>query len=585
MRKKFAEDDLLGKFRLKSNASLRIDLKPTPPEQVEEVIKKMEPVIETLGTPEQSQSSLSIDWNTNEIEVPDNMPSDEELKAILFRDPNEEVPPDQLDLLKSQRHQKMLELLAKVEALTQKPTEEMTQFDETLSELPVVPASEALLISEMDSSLINGEEAGMRSDTEQFQTVQGKQTAAELKAAETGIQVTPTLEKGFKLDVDHEDFQDRLIRILNENYSDMGEIRPHNLKSRLIEILNEEYAEDYLEQDDFEENNLKENNLEEDNVDQPEMVLQGMRDPSGFLSEDYNHNSPDLKPIWENTEKITETHPSDYPPVRRNRERFSNFQYVTSFQEVTEPETEPEENPEIVEDGDSSEAVSPQKAEDEEISPKSDFTPNPETSQLSDRSYLNSDLHNMKPSDEIRTDEQRWLKELREEGGNEGSFPEVSEPQPELEHKWAPAEVFGAVEKESDRPAFQERALNRDHRHEEEQGFKAERRFGVEAAETAKSEGIPTEKNVAQNTDRTMSVEEWSFVFDTLKEQIDYLRKQLEIKDHQLQNKDELIRNFQILLKNEQDKFLKLENKMEDVVLQVEERAAKKGFFSRFRKR
>jgi hypothetical protein len=746
MRKKFAEDDLLGRFRLKNNASLRIDLKPTPPEQVEEVIKKMEPLIETLGTPEQSQSSLRIDWNTNEIEVPDNMPSDEELKAILFRDPKDEVPSEQIDLFKSQRHQKMLELLAKVEALTQHTAVEVTQFDETMSKPPEEHAPDDLRGSEMESSIINGEEAAMRSDTEQFQAVQGKQTAAELKVSEKNAQDTPALEKVFKLDVDHEDFQERLIRILNENYSDMGEIRPHNLKSRLIEILNEEYAEDYLEQDDFDEDNLEEDNVEEDSldenspnvdspdvdssdvdssdvdspdedhledseidnldynavnsdedrlsieefsgfaemskepviltevedvkssaaenesdqassiesssdnaliideetpregvketasesvvepqpevepdvvqkrydaserltnsIDQPKMVFPAMRDPSGFLPEEYNHNSPDLKPTWEYTEQTPEAQPSDYPPVRRNRERFSHFQYVTSFHEVTESEAELVENPEMVEDSAASEEESPwtpQKAEDKEISPLTELTPDPEPSQPSERSFVDSDLQNIKPGEEIKTDEHRWLKELREEGSKadseadskadskadieEDSIPEASETPPVLEHKWASAEVFGAAEQESDSDAFQDRGWDRNKRQDEEQVYKSERRFGVEAAETSKSEGAAAEKNVAQNGERYMSVEEWSFVFDTLKEQIDYLRKQLEIKDHQLQNKDELIRNFQILLKNEQDKFLKLENKLEDVVLQVEERAAKKGFFSRFRKR
>ncbi|MDK9711000.1 hypothetical protein [Acidaminobacter sp.] len=755
MRKKFAEDDLLGRFRLKNNASLRIDLKPTPPEQVEEVIKKMEPLIETLGTPEQSQSSLSIDWNNNEIEVPDNMPSDVELKAILFREPKDDVPPEQIDIFKSQRHQKMLELLAKVEALTQHTAVVVTQFDETPSKPPEVHASDDLQGSEMESLIFNGEEAAMRSDTEQFQAVQGKQTAAELKASEKETQDTPALEKVFKLDVDHEDFQERLIRILNENYSDMGEIRPHNLKSRLIEILNEEYAEDYLEQDDFDEDDLEEDGVEEvsveevsveevsvekgsleeekleedslddgsldvdtldedilaedhleDNqiddsncdevnsgeagssneefngfadmskepeihseiedvksseaeqepeqavniennsadsliidvetlneevketapdsavepepevepdviqehfdaseqltntIDQPKMVLPAMRDPSGFLPAEYNHNSPDLKPTWEDNEQTSEAQPSDYPPVRRNRERFSHFQYVTSFHEVSESEAEPEEKPEIAEDSTASEGESPwtpQKAaaaaeeeeeeEEEALSPLEDLKPDPETRQPSDRLIVDSDLHHMKPGDDIRTDEHRWLKELREEGSEEDSISEASEPQPVSEYKWASAEVFGAAEQDRNQETFQERGWDRNQQQEEEQVYKAERRFGVEAAETAKSEGTAAEKNVAQNSERYMSVEEWSFVFDTLKEQIDYLRKQLEIKDHQLQNKDELIRNFQILLKNEQDKFLKLENKMEDVVLQVEERAAKKGFFSRFRKR
>jgi hypothetical protein len=657
MRKKFAEDDLLGKFRLKNNSSLRIDLKQTPPEQVEEVIKKMEPLIETLGTPENSQSSLSIDWNTNEIEVPENMPSDEELKAILFHDPEDEVPPDKIDIFKSQRHQKMLELLAKVEALTQNASVDETQFNETLSKSPVEHVSEDLRDSGTEGSLFNGEEAEMRSYTEQFQAVQGKKTAAEPKASATDIQDPSTDEKVFKLDVDHEDFQERLIRILNENYSDMGEIRPHNLKSRLIEILNEEYSDDYLEEDEFEEDELEqdseqatvfesdseatfENNLEtnvensldellksdsetmEEKVpettpnaafepqpevepepsqqsnetsvqltnsfDQPKMVLPGMRDASGFLSEEFNHNSPDFKPSWENSKKAQEDQSSDYPPVRKNRERFSHFQYVTSFQEVTDSEVEPADKPEMDDENAESESESawtPLKATDEEINDSLELTTDPETNQGADPSFVDPSIHYIKHGDELSKDEHPWLKELREEGGAEGSIPETAEIQPELEHKWAPARVFGVPEQESEQETLKEQGWDRDHRQKEGQAPKAERLFGAEAAETAKSESASTEKTVAQNGERYMSVDEWSFVFDTLKEQIDYLRKQLEIKDHQLQNKDELIRNFQILLKNEQDKFLKLENKMEDVVLQVEERAAKKGFFSRFRKR
>jgi hypothetical protein len=107
--------------------------------------------------------------------------------------------------------------------------------------------------------------------------------------------------------------------------------------------------------------------------------------------------------------------------------------------------------------------------------------------------------------------------------------------------------------------------------------------YEEDAAETKPAKA--SESQISKNNDRYMSVDEWSFVFDTMKEQVEYLKKQLEIKDHQLQNKDELIRNFQILLKNEQDKFLKLEHKMDDVVTQVEERVTKKGFFSRLWKR
>ncbi len=689
MRKKFAEDDLLGRFRIKNNSTLRIDLKPTPPEQVEEVIKNMEPLIENLGNAEQSQSGLSIDWDTNEIEVPANMPSDEELKAILFREPKDEVPPEQIDIFKSQRHQKMLELLAKVEALTQHASVEQTQINEALSESPVEHASDNLRDTEIEGSLFNGEEAEMRSDTEQFQSVQGKQTAAESQSSATKNNDSRSVETEFKLDVDQKDFQDRLIKILNENYSDLGEIRPHNLKSRLIEILNEEYAEDYFDdedhvedefkmedhndispdEDDFNkdvfeedavdedglvEDGLEEYDLDEDELDEedtdvansdedngdseafnrlievsyepevteilsefgfvkssgvdeeteqetgnesvqltnnsekPKIVLPGMRDASGFLSEDYNHNNPDSKMHFEFSKQSSEDQPSDYPPVGRNRERFSHFQYVTSFQEVTDSEAESEESTEMAEADVPSEKDYPwvpQPVSDEESNLTMDLSSDSESSPESDQSSVEADRLGVKRSNEIRKDEHPWLKELREEGGEDDSIPETSEPQPELEHKWASAEVFGDTEQSSVQETVQDRVMERDHRQEEEQVPKAERLFGTDAAESVKNDGTVSDKKVVQNGERFMSVEEWSFVFDTLKEQIDYLRKQLEIKDHQLQNKDELIRNFQILLKNEQDKFLRLENKMEDVVLQVEERAAKKGFFSRFRKR
>jgi len=689
MRKKFAEDDLLGRFRIKNNSTLRIDLKPTPPEKVEEVIKNMEPLIENLGNAEQSQSGLSIDWDTNEIDVPANMPSDEELKAILFREPKDEIPPEQFDIFKSQRHQKMLELLAKVEALTQHASVEQTQINEALSESPVEHASDNLRDTEIEGSLFNGEEAEMRSDTEQFQSVQGKQTAAESQSSATKNNDSRSVETEFKLDVDQKDFQDRLIKILNENYSDLGEIRPHNLKSRLIEILNEEYAEDYFDdedhvedefkmedhneispdEDDFnkdvfeedavdedglvedglEEYDLNEDELDEEDTDvansdedngdseafnrlievsnepevteilsefgfvkssgvdeetkqetgnesvqltnnseKPKIVLPGMRDASGFLSEDYNHNNPDSKMHFEFSKQSSEDQPSDYPPVGRNRERFSHFQYVTSFQEVTDSEAESEESTEMAEADVPSEKDYPwvpQPVSDEESILTMDLSSDSESIPESDQSSVVADRLGVKRSNEIRKDAHPWLKELREEGGENDSIPETSEPQPELEHKWASAEVFGDTEQSSVQETVQDRVMERDHRQEEEQVPKAERLFGSDAAESVKNDGTVSDKKVVQNGERFMSVEEWSFVFDTLKEQIDYLRKQLEIKDHQLQNKDELIRNFQILLKNEQDKFLRLENKMEDVVLQVEERAAKKGFFSRFRKR
>jgi hypothetical protein len=684
MRKKFAEDDLLGRFRLKNNPTLRIDLKPTPPEQVEEVIKNMEPLIENLGNAEQSQSGLSIDWDTNEIEVPANMPSDEELKAILFREPKDEVPPEQIDIFKSQRHQKMLELLAKVEALTQRASVEQTQINEALSESPVEHASDNLRDTKIEGSLFNGEEAEMRSDTEQFQSVQGKQTAAESQPSATKTNDSRSVETEFKLDVDQKDFQDRLIKILNENYSDLGEIRPHNLKSRLIEILNEEYAEDYFDDEDFveddfkmddhnenspdqddfdkdvfeedsvDEDGLDEDDLDEDDLDEedtdvansdednadseafnrlievsnepevteilsefgfikssevdeeteqetgnesvqltnnsekPKIVLPGMRDASGFLSEDYNHNDPDSKMHFEFSKPSSEDQPSDYPPVGRNRERFSHFQYVTSFQEVTDSEAASEESTEMAEADVPSEndyPWVPQPIADEESNLTMDLSSDSESSPESDQSSVEADRLGVKRSTEVRKDEHPWLKELREEGGEDDIIPETSEPQPELEHKWASAEVFGDTEQSSEQEMVQERVIERDHRQEEVQVPKAERLFGTDAAESVKNDGTVSDKKLVQNGERFMSVEEWSFVFDTLKEQIDYLRKQLEIKDHQLQNKDELIRNFQILLKNEQDKFLRLENKMEDVVLQVEERAAKKGFFSRFRKR
>ncbi|MZQ99299.1 MAG: hypothetical protein GT601_16660, partial [Acidaminobacter sp.] len=508
MRKKFAEDDLLGRFRIKNNSTLRIDLKPTPPEKVEEVIKNMEPLIENLGNAEQSQSGLSIDWDTNEIDVPANMPSDEELKAILFREPKDEIPPEQFDIFKSQRHQKMLELLAKVEALTQHASVEQTQINEALSESPVEHASDNLRDTEIEGSLFNGEEAEMRSDTEQFQSVQGKQTAAESQSSATKNNDSRSVETEFKLDVDQKDFQDRLIKILNENYSDLGEIRPHNLKSRLIEILNEEYAEDYFDdedhvedefkmedhneispdEDDFnkdvfeedavdedglvedglEEYDLNEDELDEEDTDvansdedngdseafnrlievsnepevteilsefgfvkssgvdeetkqetgnesvqltnnseKPKIVLPGMRDASGFLSEDYNHNNPDSKMHFEFSKQSSEDQPSDYPPVGRNRERFSHFQYVTSFQEVTDSEAESEESTEMAEADVPSEKDYPwvpQPVSDEESILTMDLSSDSESIPESDQSSVVADRLGVKRSNEIRKD-------------------------------------------------------------------------------------------------------------------------------------------------------------------------------------
>lgn len=668
MRKKFAEDDLLGRFRLKNNSTLRIDLKPTPPEQVEEVIKKMEPLIETLGNSEQSQSGLTIDWDTNEIEVPDNMPSDEELKEILFRYSKDEVPPEQSDIFKSQRHQKMLELLAKVETLSQNAAVEETQFNETQSKSPEEHPSDALQDSEIEGSLFNGEEIEMRSDMEQFQSVKDKQTAAEPKASANEPRETPTLEKTFKLDVDHEDFQERLIRILNENYSDMGEIRPHNLKSRLIEILNEEYAEDYSDEDDpsvsieildeeasegvsefglEEDSELEpeisqepalepelepepmvepepaiESELEKesepalesepemkteldiepeinpeayvdskkfsDDFEQPEVILPELKDASGFLSEDFNQNSSVYRFVEASSEQPAEFKPSNHVKVSRDRERFSHFQYVTSFQEVTHAETEQEDASETSEE-DVAEApeknLAPQEDVEEEAIASSDMPPDAETlleAEPSAEALLTADE---KLNAEQTSEEHPWLKELREAGNSEDRDTGAYEPQIASEHKWASAGVLGGTEHAANQGKIEERIWESDHGQEDETSFQEKRLFGADTSESLKSEKTVSEKTVTTHGQRSMSVEEWSFVFDTLKEQIDYLRKQLEIKDHQLQNKDELIRNFQILLKNEQDKFLKLENKMEDVVLQVEERAAKKGFFSRFRKR
>ena len=129
MRKKFAEDDLLGRFRLKQHQGLRIDPKPTPPEEVEEAVKALEPLMETLEVAAPSGSDLSIDWDTNDFEAPEDLPSEEALRALLFGEPETELSLEEHDFYKSQRHQKMLELLAKVEALTHKAPDKMTDPD------------------------------------------------------------------------------------------------------------------------------------------------------------------------------------------------------------------------------------------------------------------------------------------------------------------------------------------------------------------------------------------------------------------------------------------------------------------------
>ncbi|SCZ78318.1 hypothetical protein [Acidaminobacter hydrogenoformans] len=745
MRKKFAEDELLGRFRLKHNHGLRIDPKPTPPEEVEEAAKALEPVMASLETKESTGSNLSIDWDTNDFEAPESLPSEEALKAILFGEPVEEMSIEEHVFYKSQRHQKMLELLAKVEALTPRTVEskqdsaipnleeannrdtvnrlaqnsesaasalsklDMTHFSEVgydeapegeydevpeegydevpeegYDEVPEegydeVPEEGYDEVHEAEYDEVPEEGTTMRSESE----AKLKEYGAQAKARDENEQASA--DDPIKLNVDQEDFQERLIRILNENYGDMGEVKPQNLKSRLIEILNEEYAEGYDEDpeggyDETPEGEYDENleeeydeSLEEeydegieagsgktsdqelvevsepdhvevpetgdvekpeaesiteahptqmelpevDDVKAPEESVDILKDEAGFLSQDYD---PYKAELTEESADFAEAPLPEPPKASKPKIDFREYQYVTSFHEVPieeEDEAEPFEaifheitdetaddvkdeiSDEVVDDvtdeieDEVSEEIEDQvsdviedevsiavrdededKVIDEIVVKSADKVMEETLSEGPDKSKDETDLRDeaelLRPEvepfqkAESHKHEHPWLKELKRES---------------VEHRWtkkAEHEEMGGKEDHGQNkvPLSQEERYAGNHV-----------RTAAGNAEPVRPSRSETVSAAVQNSDRGMSMEEWSFVFDTLKEQIDYLKQQLEIKDHQLQNKDELIRNFQILLKNEQDKFLKLENKMEDVVLQVEERATKKGFFSRFRKR
>jgi hypothetical protein len=390
VRKKFAEDDLLGRFRLKQHQGLRIDPKPTPPEEVEEAAKALEPLMETLEVAEPSGSDLSIDWDTNDFEAPDDLPSEEALRALLFGEPETELSLEEHDFYKSQRHQKMLELLAKVEALTHKASDKMTD-PETPTENTIQPndpagasadksdgsastrsmletthfperrydegpegeydeeseeeydeESEEEYDEESEEEYDEGpegeydeepeEEAAMRSESEAKQ----KTDYAQMEGRDGSGQTLT--EEEVKLNVDQKDFQERLIRILNENYSDMGEVKPQNLKSRLIEILNEEYAEDNLdeayeqeEDDAFGEDNDDVVLPETHDVNDQSEGAAVQKDEAGFLSQDFDPYRAEL------TEDVSERLDSVLtasPKASKSKFEFREYQYVTSFHEA-----------------------------------------------------------------------------------------------------------------------------------------------------------------------------------------------------------------------------------------------------------
>lgn len=621
MRKRFAEDELLGSFRLKQKPGLRIDSKPTPPEQVEDMIKELEPVLESLSDLAPTTSNLSLDWDISSIEAPAHLPTEEELKALLAFEPTREDISEAPEIFRTQRHQKMLELLERVEALTRSDNDAMTSEGTVEIKNPdssLFAQAKKTANTQAAFSNKSGEDHEMRSRAES-QHLKPDRSAASV--AQTPPK--PSEAQGdLKLNLEQVEFQERLIRILNENYGDLGEVRPHNLKARLIEILNEEYAED----EDFQENEKAESEVplaDEKVGDDPaslkgqleetgpssvedqaeglikDSVLQGFENAAaqrqsrasqplagprveeaplkthdGFLSASYHPNMQDFGHTPRFSKNASER------SVKRSQDSLGEFQYVTSFQEVTEDHADEASSEAFVKESPALAVEAEPETETEiEVKSESEIVFATESEPDSEPELVESEPPISQSAEEpisksaeavprvlekdqpahFRDEEHPWLKELQSEG----------HPHP---HDTSMSETSQSLSK-AERSTYKvkEAALNQ--REAGEKDFKDDL-LSSEASSPPRAQG-----------ERSVSVEEWSFVLDTMKEQIEYLKKQLEIKDHQLQNKDELIRNFQILLKNEQDKFLKLEHKMDDVVAQVEERATKKGFFSRFRKR
>lgn len=485
MRKRFADDELLSSFRLKQKPGLRIDFKPTPPEQVEDMIKELEPVLESLSDQAPITSNLGLDWDISSIATPAHLPTEEELKALLAFEPTREDTSETPEIFRTQRHQKMLELLKRVEALTRSDNEAMTSEGAVEIKSPdssLFAQAKNSANTQVAFSNKSGEDHVIRSSAES-QPLNSDRSAASVAQMPSK---PSEVQSDLKLNLEQAEFQERLIRILNENYGDLGEVRPHNLKARLIEILNEEYSED----EDIQENEKVESEvpLENENVSD---------DPASFM---------DL---------LEETGP---PSAEDHAEGLIKDSVLQGFDNAAAQRqsraSQPLAGPRVLERG--------------------------QPAHFRDKAHP-------------------WLKELQSEG----------HPHP---HDTSMSETSQSPLK-AEQSTYKVKAATLNRREAGEKDFKEDLLFS-EASSPPRAQG-----------ERSMPGEDWSFVLDTMKEQMEYLKKQLEIKDHQLQNKDELIRNFQILLKNEQDKFLKLEHKMDDVVAQVEERATKKGFFSRFRKR
>jgi hypothetical protein len=769
MRKKFNEDDLLGKVRIKANHALRLEIKPTPPEVVEEAIKELQPVMEEMMSserPSENNSSLKIGWDTNEIDVPDKMPTEEELTQLLNLDLDkkqslDDAPPPPIP----DRHLNLLELLA------------LTDLQATEVSDTTITGSGKFYRGSSEDSLISHQ-----STNAQF-------------VADFGKIIPPQVQP----ELDQEDFQKRLIALLNENYRDQDEIRPENLKSKLFEILNAEYSEE--EEAEQEDEADTENEAEAEtvieitteteiesetdsmtdimnNVVEGEIFADKMAEASEEGSTTYFRQKEELK--WDQKDRVLsfdEVHLGlgavETPVVTQTEEvhiEDENFQTVlggykfnSSEPDLTQTEISKKthhENPLNLEHEDSQQRLiailkqnygdqtdfrpenlkakliellnaeyedyEEDEDEDEDLEEETVLTvsaeeedpvnadikaeTNPAPNSVipqAEASFETEEVSDSEPEEEryevdwshfiqskpvvpdvaenILLDESidmgtsqsladglendnanatflqnkitihPWLKELQtldDESNQDEAFwtipSEAQEDLSEIENTASmESPVFIPSEERHDEPETAEALVTTfltqdlpdsetlnvpdtqfeaDSLEQDENGSDSEylqkdsiwsgdsernRRFSgkhlsedasldfepgsnemetepssvyeEDAAETKPAKA--SESQVSKNNDRYLSVDEWSFVFDTMKEQVEYLKKQLEIKDHQLQNKDELIRNFQILLKNEQDKFLKLEHKMDDVVTQVEERVTKKGFFSRLWKR
>lgn len=560
MRKKFSEDDLLGKVRIKANHALRLELRPTPPEVVEEAVKALEPVMDELMSSEavsKSSSNLKISFDTNEIESPDKMLSEEAIARLLEEDGGKNPELDQSEPpLKSERHLNLLELLSK-------------------TEIPVADSSAATHPKGGDQDMVPLKDDSIVETSPQLRYDSSFEAA-------TVSEPPPNL--------DQEDFQQRLITILNENYGEQADLRPENLKSRLIELLNAEYSED--EEDEEEEEDVAGEELEQ--VEQEEQELYNDRGPVlRDESIESTHETSDRRLIFE--EVVASDQSDEVPGSGLNSELVSDINPDPYINDAIDEDSDGD-----VYELDWSHFIKPKPSLDDLLKndPPEAFKEDSKTVSVSEGFENRIMETNFDESESTLLPRLEELQALDDESKQDESFwtnaPNAQEKFSESENnesvaspEFSPSDSGWAGDSERKR-RWSGELLNDDasldfEPEPDEEETEPLSIYKEDVAETILAKA--SESQISKNNDRYLTVDEWSFVFDTMKEQVEYLKKQLEIKDHQLQNKDELIRNFQILLKNEQDKFLKLEHKMDDVVTQVEERVTKKGFFSRLWKR